>query len=176
MIQTNRGCPFTCTFCVDGADTVNRVNQFGLDRVSSELNYIGEHVTNNIHSLHISDLNFGMYPRDLEICDGIVGIQKKYDYPHGTGHGVGNYLSVHEGPITISKKSTTKFKKGMILTNEPGFYKVNQYGIRIENVLLVIRKNKFLRFEVLTFVPIDIKLIDVNLLNIQEKKLSLIHI
>ena len=81
MIQTNRGCPFTCTFCVDGADTVNRVNQFGLDRVSSELNYIGEHVTNNIHSLHISDLNFGMYPRDLEICDGIVSIQKKYDYP-----------------------------------------------------------------------------------------------
>jgi len=82
MIQTNRGCPFTCTFCVDGADTVNRVNQFGLERVSSELNYIGEHVTNNIHSLHISDLNFGMYPRDLEICDDIVGIQKKYDYPH----------------------------------------------------------------------------------------------
>ena len=82
MIQTNRGCPFTCTFCVDGADTVNRVNQFGLERVSSELDYIGEHVTNNIHSLHISDLNFGMYPRDLEICDGIVGIQKKYDYPH----------------------------------------------------------------------------------------------
>ena len=81
MIQTNRGCPFTCTFCVDGADDVNRVNQFGLERVSSELNYIGEHVTNNIHSLHISDLNFGMYPRDLEICDGIVGIQKKYDYP-----------------------------------------------------------------------------------------------
>ena len=82
MIQTNRGCPFTCTFCVDGADTVNRVNQFGLGRVSSELNYIGEHVTSNIHSLHISDLNFGMYPRDLEICDGIVDIQKKYDYPH----------------------------------------------------------------------------------------------
>ena len=81
MIQTNRGCPFTCTFCVDGADTVNRVNQFGLDRVSAELDYIGEHVTNNVHSLHISDLNFGMYPRDLEICDDIVGIQKKHNYP-----------------------------------------------------------------------------------------------
>ena len=81
MIQTNRGCPFTCTFCVDGADTVNRVNQFGLDRVSSELDYIAEHVSSNIHGLHISDLNFGMYPRDLEICDGIVNIQKKYNYP-----------------------------------------------------------------------------------------------
>ena len=81
MIQTNRGCPFTCTFCVDGADTVNRVNQFGLDRVSSELNYIGEHIPKNINTLQISDLNFGMYPRDLEICDDIVDIQKKHDYP-----------------------------------------------------------------------------------------------
>ena len=77
MIQTNRGCPFTCTFCVDGADTVNRVNQFGLDRVSLELNYIGKHIPKNINTLQISDLNFGMYPRDLEICDDIVGIQKK---------------------------------------------------------------------------------------------------
>ena len=95
--------------------------------------------------------------------------KKKYDYPHGTGHGIGNYLSVHEDPISISKKSKTKFKKGMILTNEPGFYKINEYGIRIENVLLVIKQNKFLGFEVLTFVPIDTKLIDVKLLNIQEK-------
>ena len=81
MIQTNRGCPFTCTFCVDGSKDVNRVNQFGLERVSSELDYIGNHVTENIHSLHISDLNFGMYPRDLDICDNIVDTQKKYDYP-----------------------------------------------------------------------------------------------
>ena len=95
--------------------------------------------------------------------------KKKYDYPHGTGHGIGNYLSVHEDPISISKKSKTKFKQGMILTNEPGFYKINEYGIRIENVLLVIKQNKFLGFEVLTFVPIDTKLIDGKLLNIQEK-------
>ena len=96
--------------------------------------------------------------------------KKKYDYPHGTGQGIGNYLSVHEGPISISKKSETKFKKGMMLTNEPGFYKINHYGIRIENVLLVVRKKKNLGFEVLTFVPIDTKLIDNKLLNIQEKK------
>ena len=81
MIQTNRGCPFTCTFCVDGSKDVNRVNQFGLERVSSELDYIGNHVAENIHSLHISDLNFGMYPRDLDICDNIVDTQKRYDYP-----------------------------------------------------------------------------------------------
>jgi len=81
MIQTNRGCPFTCTFCVDGADSVTKVNQFGLERVSSELNYIGEHIPKSINTLQISDLNFGMYPRDLEICDDIVDIQKKHNYP-----------------------------------------------------------------------------------------------
>ena len=69
--------------------------------------------------------------------------KKNLDYPHGTGHGVGSYLSVHEGPISISKSSKTKFKKGMVLTNEPGFYKTNQYGIRIENILLVIKKKNY---------------------------------
>ena len=102
--------------------------------------------------------------------------KKNLDYPHGTGHGVGSYLSVHEGPISISKSSKTKFKKGMVLTNEPGFYKANQYGIRIENILLVIKKKKLLGFEILTLVPIDIKLIDTKLLNIQEKNwLNIYH-
>ncbi|PPR38453.1 MAG: Aminopeptidase [Alphaproteobacteria bacterium MarineAlpha6_Bin4] len=95
--------------------------------------------------------------------------KKKYDYPHGTGHGVGNFLSVHEGPISISKNSKTKFKSGMLLTNEPGFYKSNKYGIRIENILLVKKKNKLLSFEVLTLAPIDIKLIDYKLLNLKDK-------
>lgn len=82
MIQTNRGCPFKCTFCTDGKDDVNQVNSFSLERVNSDINYIAEHVPENTHSLHISDLNFGMYPRDLEICDAIAETQKKYDYPH----------------------------------------------------------------------------------------------
>ena len=69
--------------------------------------------------------------------------EKKLDYPHATGHGVGSYLSVHEGPISISKSSKTEFKKGMVLTNEPGFYKTNQYGIRIENIMLVIKKKNY---------------------------------
>src|SRR5205085_3244102 len=60
------------------------------------------------------------------------------DFDHGTGHGVGSYLSVHEGPARISKLGTTPLKRGMILSNEPGYYKAGAYGIRIENLELVI--------------------------------------
>jgi len=82
MIQTNRGCPFSCTFCVDGSDSVRMINEFSVQRVDDELNYIAKHVPKNQHNLHISDLNFGMYTRDIEVCDSINGIQKKYGYPH----------------------------------------------------------------------------------------------
>lgn len=81
MIQTNRGCPFHCTFCTDGKDDVDQVNMFSLDRVRSEINYISERVPKNTRSLHISDLNFGMYSRDQEICDELANMQEKFDYP-----------------------------------------------------------------------------------------------
>ena len=60
------------------------------------------------------------------------------DFDHGTGHGVGSYLSVHEGPARISKLGNTALKRGMILSNEPGYYKAGEYGIRIENLVLVV--------------------------------------
>jgi len=81
MLQTNRGCPFHCTFCTDGRDEVNKVNNFSTARVQSEIQYIAEHIPKNTHSLHISDLNFGMYPRDIEICESLVKIQEEFDYP-----------------------------------------------------------------------------------------------
>ena len=81
MIQTNRGCPFSCTFCVDGSDLVNKVNSFSNERIRKELQYIAKHVTPNMHSMHISDLNFGMYTKDLEICEYINEIQEKYNFP-----------------------------------------------------------------------------------------------
>ena len=81
MIQTNRGCPFSCTFCVDGSDLVNKVNSFSNERVEKELQYIAKHVTPNMHSMHISDLNFGMYPKDLEVCESIKKIQEEYNFP-----------------------------------------------------------------------------------------------
>lgn len=81
MLQTNRGCPFSCTFCVDGTDMVKQVNQFSIDRVNAEINYIATHVPENIHSMHISDLNFGMIPRDLDICKTMAYTKSKYGYP-----------------------------------------------------------------------------------------------
>jgi Xaa-Pro aminopeptidase len=93
------------------------------------------------------------------------------DFDHGTGHGVGSYLSVHEGPARISKLGTTALKRGMILSNEPGYYKVGAYGIRIENLVLVTAApavagaEKALDcFETLTLAPIDRRLIERDLL------------
>ena len=81
MLSTNRGCPFTCSFCVDGNDLLNQVNKFSLERVNSELEYIGNHITKNMHHLKITDLNFGMIPRDIEVCNKIRELQNKHDYP-----------------------------------------------------------------------------------------------
>ena len=84
------------------------------------------------------------------------------DYPHGTGHGVGYFLNVHEGPQAISKGNMIKIKEGMILSNEPGYYKKNKFGIRIENLIRVKRDRNNLKFENLTLVPIDKSLIEKN--------------
>ena len=81
MLQTNRGCPFLCTYCVDGNTEVNKVNNFSVGRVKSELLYMAQHVPETTKSMFISDLNFGMIPRDLDICDYISEIQKEYDFP-----------------------------------------------------------------------------------------------
>ncbi len=91
------------------------------------------------------------------------------DYGHGTGHGVGYLLSVHEGPQSINMRNNTKLEEGMVLSNEPGFYKEGEYGIRIENMMYIKRlTDKFLCFETLTVVPILHTLIDFALLTEQE--------
>ena len=91
------------------------------------------------------------------------------DYAHGTGHGVGFFLNVHEGPQSINKINTIKIKEGMILSNEPGYYKENKFGVRIENLVYVKRESKKLLFENLTLVPIEKDLINFKLLNKFEK-------
>ena len=91
------------------------------------------------------------------------------DYAHGTGHGVGFFLNVHEGPQSISKYNNIKLTKGMILSNEPGFYKKGHFGIRIENLIYVKKfKNKLL-FDNFTLAPIEKDLINYKLLNKSEK-------
>jgi Xaa-Pro aminopeptidase len=91
------------------------------------------------------------------------------DYGHGTGHGVGFFLNVHEGPQSISKYNTIKLREGMILSNEPGYYKKEQYGIRIENLVYIKKNKNDLFFENLTMAPLEVNLININLLNKYER-------
>jgi Xaa-Pro aminopeptidase len=96
------------------------------------------------------------------------------DFDHGTGHGVGSYLSVHEGPARISRLGTAALKRGMIISNEPGYYKTGAYGIRLENLVLVIEakiegaEKEMNAFETLTVAPFDARLIEPALMTADE--------
>jgi Xaa-Pro aminopeptidase len=100
--------------------------------------------------------------------------QAGVDFEHGTGHGVGSYLSVHEGPVRISKLGSAPLKRGMILSNEPGYYKTDAFGIRIENLELVVAaevagaEKPVNAFETLTLAPIDRRLVDLSMLTGDE--------
>jgi Xaa-Pro aminopeptidase len=102
--------------------------------------------------------------------------QAGLDFDHGTGHGVGSYLSVHEGPARISKLGAVPLRRGMILSNEPGYYKTAAYGIRIENLVLVIAEPEPVgaekplnAFETLTLAPIDRRLVEPSMLGKKER-------
>jgi Xaa-Pro aminopeptidase len=101
--------------------------------------------------------------------------QAGLDFDHGTGHGVGSYLSVHEGPARISKFGSAALKRGMILSNEPGYYRTGSYGIRIENLVLVVEappvagaEKPLNAFETLTLVPIDTRLVEPAMMTADE--------
>ncbi len=118
----------------------------------------------------------GTRGRDLDPLARNPLWQAGLDYDHGTGHGVGSYLSVHEGPVSISRVSGELVKPGMILSNEPGFYREDHYGIRIENLILVLEPmvpnggdRPMMSFETLTLAPIDRRLIDIGLLTKSER-------
>ncbi|SNS61586.1 aminopeptidase P family protein [Antarctobacter heliothermus] len=127
----------------------------------------------------ISRLRFpkGLAGRDIDPFARAALWEVGLDYGHGTGHGVGAYLSVHEGPQRIARTGTVPLEAGMILSNEPGFYREGAYGIRIENLIAVRPAPKLdgqsvpqmLEFETLTWVPIDTRLIDVTLLTKAER-------
>ena len=124
----------------------------------------------------ISRLRFpnGVAGRDIDPIARAPLWSVGMDYDHGTGHGVGAALCVHEGPARISRQSEVPLKAGMILSNEPGYYREGAFGIRIEN-LLVVRKAEspdgrdMLGFETLTFAPIDRRMILPDLLSVAER-------
>jgi Xaa-Pro aminopeptidase len=122
---------------------------------------------------HIAVANFTLKKKTSGST--IDGVARKYlkqidlDYAHGTGHGVGYFLNVHEGPHAISRGNKVIFKEGMVVSNEPGYYEKNNFGIRIENLIYVKRIRKSNYFRNLTMAPIDKELIDLKILNKKEK-------
>jgi Xaa-Pro aminopeptidase len=117
----------------------------------------------------LTDLNKDNTGKKIDIRARKFLKKKGLDYAHGTGHGVGFFLNVHEGPQSISRFNTIKIEKGMILSNEPGYYKKNHFGIRIENLVYVKQLKNKLFFENLTLAPIEKDLINYKLLNKIEK-------
>lgn len=123
---------------------------------------------------------YGATGLSLDILARTPMWQEDIDYQCGTGHGVGHFLNVHEGPHSIRprprlQEEECKLEAGMIVTDEPGIYLEGQYGIRIENELLCVdgvenEYGQFMHFDVLTYVPIDLDAIDENLLTYKEKK------
>ncbi|WP_343312328.1 aminopeptidase P family protein [Brucella sp. BE17] len=118
----------------------------------------------------------GTRGQDIDALARIALWKNGFDYAHGTGHGVGSYLSVHEGPQNLSRRGVQELLPGMILSNEPGYYKPGAFGIRIENLIIVKEAEvpaggdlPMLGFETLTFCPIDRRLIDTSLLTQEER-------
>ncbi|MBC6407255.1 MAG: aminopeptidase P family protein [Rhodobacteraceae bacterium] len=120
----------------------------------------------------------GLCGRDLEAIGRRPLWQAGQDFDHGLGHGVGSYLCVHEGPQRLARSDATPLQAGMILSNEPGYYREGTFGVRIENLLVVEKApplpdadthRPMLQFRTLTWVPIDTRLLDLPLLSRQEK-------
>ncbi|WP_375623359.1 aminopeptidase P family protein [Bartonella sp. TT119HLJHH] len=119
----------------------------------------------------------GTRGQDIDALARIALWKAGFDYAHGTGHGVGSYLSVHEGPQNISRKGCQELIPGMILSNEPGYYREGAFGIRLENLMIVQAAQKIdggdiemLSFETLTHCPIDRRLILPELLTQEERQ------
>jgi Xaa-Pro aminopeptidase len=118
----------------------------------------------------------GLAGRDLDAVARVALWRAGLDYDHGTGHGVGSFLGVHEGPQGLSRRSAEALRPGMIVSNEPGYYREGAFGIRIENLLAVAApetpeggERPMLGFETLTLVPIDTRLVDPALLDTDER-------
>lgn len=157
---------------LDGTTDVTRTIALGEPTVEQKTNYtlvLKGHIT-----LAMSRFPVGTTGSQLDVLARFHLWQHGLDYDHGTGHGVGHYLNVHEGPQRISKMGNTiSLQPGMVLSNEPGYYKTGEYGIRIENLVAVQAATEkydrdMLCFETLTLAPMDRRLIDETMLTSAE--------
>ncbi|AKM11949.1 aminopeptidase P family protein [Croceicoccus naphthovorans] len=162
----------------DGTTDVTRTVWVGPDAAPAEVKDRFTRVLKGHIALAMAVFPKGTVGSQLDTLARQFLWQAGVDFAHGTGHGVGSYLSVHEGPQNIGKSRGTKEQAllpGMILSNEPGYYKTGEYGIRIENLVLVEPRKiegaeqDMMGFETLTFAPIDRDLIDVSLLSRAER-------
>lgn len=148
---------------VDGTTDITRTVAIG--EVGDEERACFTRVLQGMIAISTARFPRGLAGRDLDALARAPLWRAGLDYDHGTGHGVGAYLSVHEGPQRISRISEVKLEEGMILSNEPGYYREGAFGIRIENLIVVEAAPKMgdnrdqLSFETLTYVPIDRRLI-----------------
>lgn len=161
----------------DGTTDITRT--YALGQVSDIQKKHYTMVLQGMLALQEATFLYGCTGQNLDILAREPMWSENIDYQCGTGHGVGHFLNVHEGPHGIrptsrNEREATALEAGMVVTDEPGIYLENQYGIRIENELLCVEGQEneygqFLHFEPLTFVPIDLDAIDVNMLSPKEK-------
>ncbi len=156
----------------DGTTDITRTIWMGKEFAPSSIRKQATMVLKGHIALSSAVFPIGTTGSQLDVLARYALWQNGLNYDHGTGHGVGSYLSVHEGPCRISSQPfPISLKEGMILSNEPGYYLAGHHGIRLENLLLVCKApyDNFLKFKPLTFVPFDWKIINSTLLTPQEK-------
>lgn len=158
----------------DGTTDITRT--LALGQVTREQRAAYTAVLRGMIALSCQEFPAGLTGGDLDALARAHLWHEGLDFAHGTGHGVGSYLSVHEGPQRISKTSKQPLSPGMILSNEPGYYEKDAYGIRIENLVYVVDKGalspmgkSIYKFETLTHVPIDLRPVDLTKLRSDEK-------
>lgn len=156
----------------DGTTDITRTIWMGKNFAPSSIREQATMVLKGHIALSSAIFPIGTTGSQLDVLARYALWQNGLNYDHGTGHGVGSYLSVHEGPCRISSQPfPISLKEGMILSNEPGYYLTGHHGIRLENLLLVCKApyDNFLKFNPLTLVPFDWKIINSTLLTPQEK-------
>ena len=156
----------------DGTTDITRTIWMGKNFAPSSIREQATMVLKGHIALSSAVFPIGTTGSQLDVLARYALWQNGLNYDHGTGHGVGSYLSVHEGPCRISSQPfPISLKEGMILSNEPGYYLAGHHGIRLENLLLVCKApyDNFLKFKPLTLVPFDWKIINPTLLTPQEK-------